>query len=314
MKMCSFARRSIVALALVLAAPVFAQKNVLQPGDPIIASSANSPTTEAVANAIDGAPTKYLNFDTSTGKGLLPSGFVVTPSVGVTRVTGMRIETANDGPERDPKTVTLEGSNDASITSFSGGNWEPIATIDVPASTTRFLTREFDFPNLKPYKSYRWTVTATATDNTCCMQVAEVELLGSTLPPDVTQPGDPIIASSSNSPTTEGVANVIDNGPTKYLNFDTSTGKGLLPSGFIVSPSIGRTLVTGMTIETANDGPERDPKTVTLEGSNDDTVTAWTGGNWEPITTIDVPVTTAPSLLKRSCSTTSHLINTTAGP
>jgi hypothetical protein len=38
---------------------------------------------------------------------------------------------------------------------------------------------------------------------------------------DVTQPGDPIIASSSNSPGSEGVANAIDNTQAKYLNFDT---------------------------------------------------------------------------------------------
>src|SRR5205809_513051 len=38
---------------------------------------------------------------------------------------------------------------------------------------------------------------------------------------DVTQPGDPIIPSSPNSPGSEGVANAIDNQPTKYLNFDS---------------------------------------------------------------------------------------------
>ena len=41
----------------------YAQKNVVQPGDPIIASSANSPSTEGVANAIDGTTAKYLNRD-----------------------------------------------------------------------------------------------------------------------------------------------------------------------------------------------------------------------------------------------------------
>ena len=42
----------------------FAQ-SVAQPGDPVIASSANSPGSEGVANAIDGKPTKYLNFDST---------------------------------------------------------------------------------------------------------------------------------------------------------------------------------------------------------------------------------------------------------
>ena len=73
---------------------------------------------------------------------------------------------------------------------------------------------------------------------------------------DVTQPGDPIYASSSNSPGTEGVANVIDNTHAKYLNFDTRTPNNP-PSGFAVTPSVGATRVIGMTITSANDGPER---------------------------------------------------------
>ncbi|MGZ8920822.1 MAG: hypothetical protein ACXW3L_07550, partial [Limisphaerales bacterium] len=185
---------------------LWAQSDVTQPGDPLIASSSNSPGSEGVANAIDNQQTKYLNFDSRTPEPTPPSGFVVTPSVGVTRVTGMRIQTANDGPERDPKIVTLEGSNDSTVTTFAGGNWEMITTIDVPAVTGRFLTRSFSFENFKAYKHYRWTSVTTASPNGCCMQVAEVELLGTVLPPDVTQPGDPIIPSSSNSPGSEGVA------------------------------------------------------------------------------------------------------------
>ena len=65
-------RRARAYLAIAVAAlatagfSVQAQKNVLQPGDPIIASSSDSPGSEGVANAIDGQPTKYLNFDSRT--------------------------------------------------------------------------------------------------------------------------------------------------------------------------------------------------------------------------------------------------------
>ena len=45
------------------------------------------------------------------------------------------------------------------------------------------------------------------------MQIAEVELLGTGAPKNVIQPGDAIIASSANSPGSEGVANAIDNQP-----------------------------------------------------------------------------------------------------
>ncbi|MBM3833088.1 MAG: hypothetical protein FJ403_07420 [Verrucomicrobia bacterium] len=265
--------------------------DVTQPGDAVIASSSNSPGSEGVANAIDGKPTKYLNFDTRTGG--KPSGFIVTPSVGVTRVIGLTMQSANDAVERDPKIITLEGSNDSAVTTFGAGNWELIKRIDdIPAYTARFQTQTFLFDNPKPYKHYRWTVLETQTVNGCCFQIAEVELLGSSLPPDITQPGDPVIASSSNSPGSEGVANAIDGKPTKYLNFDTRTnGK---PSGFIVSPSIGRTVVTGITMQSANDAVERDPKIITLEGSNDATVSTFSAGNWEQIVKLDnIPAYTA---------------------
>ena len=70
---------------------------------------------------------------------------------------------------------------------------------------------------------------------------------------DVTLPRDPVIASSTNSPVSEGVANAIDGRPTKYLNLDTRDGGK--PAGFVVTPSIGATTVIGMTLQSANDAP-----------------------------------------------------------
>src|SRR5678809_1121886 len=83
---------------------------------------------------------------------------------------------------------------------------------------------------------------------------------------DITQPGDPIIPTSNNSPGSEGVANAIDNQPTKYLNFDK------LNTGFTVNPSArGLTVVSGLTLTSANDAPERDPASYELSGSYDGT-------------------------------------------
>src|SRR5439155_27187230 len=77
-------------------------------------------------------------------------------------------------------------------------------------------------------------------------------------PSDITQPGDPIVPTSNNSPGSEGVANAIDNQPTKYLNFDK------LNTGFTVTPSVGATLVTGLSLTSANDALERDPASFLL--------------------------------------------------
>ena len=299
-------RSAVLGLTMLCSLTVGAQKSVTQRGDPILASSTNSPANEAAANTIDGTTAKYLNFDsgrdgTQIGappKGFSPSGFVVTPSVGLTRVTGMSIQSANDSDDRDPDVLLIEGSNDASVTSFNSGNWQAITVISNIARgfTARLQTQTFTFENAQAYKRYRLTVQRVRiTPNGCCMQVAEVALLGSVVADSVTQPGDRIFASSTNSPPSEGVANAIDNNPaTKYLNFDSgrdgkqivSPTNGFSPSGFVVIPGIGRSLVTRISIQSANDAPERDPDVILLEGSNDSAITSFAGGAWEAITTI----------------------------
>jgi len=133
------------------------QVNVLWPGDPVFASSLNSPGSEGAGNAIDGTQAKYLNFDSVNDA--QPSGFAVTPSIGPTLVTSMEVESANDSPDRDPREVTLEGSND-NILSFSEGTWTLIADIQVPAFTNRFQSQAFTFANTNRYSSYRWSVRA----------------------------------------------------------------------------------------------------------------------------------------------------------
>jgi hypothetical protein len=280
-----------MALPILLAGAAYGQKNVLQPSDAIIASSANAPGSEGVKNAIDGTQAKYLNFD-SKQPGGSPSGFVVTPAVGQTWVTGIAMQSANDAPARDPKSITIEGSNDDSVTNFTDGNWELVyANTNIPAWTVvfpggnnvdRYQWQTLKFDNFKPYKHYRWTVLVVQEDNTCCMQIAEVQLLGTTVPKNILQPSDGIIASSANAPGSEGVKNAIDGTQAKYLNFDSKQPGGS-PSGFVVTPGVGATLLNGISMQSANDAPARDPKSITLEGSNDDTVTNFTDGTWETV-------------------------------
>ena len=263
-----------------------AQSDVTQPSDPIIASSTNSPGSEGVANAIDNQPTKYLNFDT-IGLDGIPSGFVVSPSVGATLVSGISLQSANDAVERDPLRIRLEGSNDEAPT-WEDGTWELIYENDeVPSwveafpDGDRFQTQTFSFESKKAFLHYRWTVVQVQGEGANSMQIAEVELLGRVLPGDVTQPGDALIASSTNSPGSEGVANAIDGQPTKYLNFDTIGVDGV-PSGFVVTPAVGKTVLLGLSMQSANDAVERDPLWVRLEGSNDEAPT-WEDGNWTTI-------------------------------
>src|SRR5256885_10799322 len=103
--------------------------DITQPGDPIVATSNNSPGSEGVANAIDNAPTKYLNFDK------VNTGFTVTPRVGLSVVQGITLTSANDAPDRDPATYVLSGS-------YDGSNFVMIAQGPVPAFTNRFVKVE----------------------------------------------------------------------------------------------------------------------------------------------------------------------------
>ncbi|MBC7808616.1 MAG: discoidin domain-containing protein [Akkermansiaceae bacterium] len=81
---------------------------------------------------------------------------------------------------------------------------------------------------------------------------------------DVTSPGDPISSSSPNFPAGEAPQFAIDNDAgTKFLNFDEEN------VFLTVTPSVGSTVVTGVSFVTGNDSPERDPVNYDVLGSND---------------------------------------------
>jgi len=97
---------------------------------------------------------------------------------------------------------------------------------------------------------------------------------------DVTQPGDVVLGiprglpcggspTANYSPCGELPPLAIDdNVNTKYLNFGGNFDPGEEPSGFLVTPLDGASIVTGMTFTTANDAEPRDPVAFELSGSN----------------------------------------------
>src|SRR5687767_11307067 len=164
----------VAVFAALFSGSAFAQlSDVTQPGDPIVATSNNSPGSEGVANAIDNAPTKYLNFDR------VNTGFTVSPRSGLTVVSGLTLTSANDAPDRDPADYILSGS-------YDGSNFVAVSTGTVPPFPTRFFKNTILFNNKIPYLQYRLIFPNTQGNSTCCMQVAEVELLGVLAPSDVT--------------------------------------------------------------------------------------------------------------------------------
>ncbi len=240
--------------------------------DPIDPSSDFSPVGEMVDAALDNnTATKYLNFDK------LNTGFTVKLSLGPTAVSGLRLTSANDAPDRDPSQFVLSGSND-------GINFVEIAKGAIPVFENRFETIQIDFQNTLKNAYYRLVFPTVRNERVAvAMQIAEVELLGwlpessvsnsgETSTPilidvagleDISMPDDDIDPSSSNSPFGEEVWRAIDNDPqTKYLNFD---GTG---SGFTLKPGHGPTVVNGLRLTSANDAEGRDPTAYRLEGSS----------------------------------------------
>lgn len=153
------------------AEPVIPLNDVTAPGDPIVPTSSNSPGSEGVTNAIDNnTATKYLNFDK------LNAGLTVTPSRGATVVTGLRLTSANDAPERDPTSFVLSGSND-------GQSFTEIARNVVPAFAGRFTAVSVAFNNTMAFTQYRLLFpTVKSAGSAVAMQIAEVEFLGKTGP------------------------------------------------------------------------------------------------------------------------------------
>lgn len=101
---------------------------------------------------------------------------------------------------------------------------------------------------------------------------------------DVTQPGDAIVPTSFNSPNGEEASMIIDDSVgTKYLNFDK------IGAGVTISPSRGRSVVTGLTLTSANDAPERDPIRFLLEGSFETIRNGIFSGSFETIATGAIP-------------------------
>ena len=84
---------------------------------------------------------------------------------------------------------------------------------------------------------------------------------------DVTAPADIVrgVPNDGDWPTAEAPHLAVDdNVSTKFLHFKGETQA----TGFQVSPSFGASIVTGLTLTTANDAPERDPVAFELTGSN----------------------------------------------
>jgi len=184
--------------------------DVTAPGDPIFGlrntvaggangDQANWPSGEPPAYAInDNIGTKYLNFgQVLTGQAAGENtGFYVTPAAGATLVGGLRFATANDSPNRDPLTFTLEGTNADPATDA----WTLIASgdtgleTDPGRNTWQDASTEPVFFNIDAYTSYRLLFPTVRGTGQNSMQIGEVEFL-SAEPAFVPEPSTLLLAA-----------------------------------------------------------------------------------------------------------------------
>ncbi len=203
-------------------AAIVPQVKITAPGDIVgVVSGENDgdgnagapPAAEGVEHVIDGVGQKYLNFLD------LGSGFTVTPAFGSSIVTGIRLYTANDAEVRDPASYVLEGatSPDGPWTAISSGplalpsgrNAGGSGALDPNTSFNQVV----QFGNLTAYTSYRVTFPTlkdAAAANS--MQIAEVELLGSSASQPDPEAGQIVHFNVSNdNPSLFAVQPAIDN-------------------------------------------------------------------------------------------------------
>jgi len=142
------------------------------------------PAGEYPALAVDGiSRSKYLNFAAGSQNGNAPVGLAVKLPGGPAVVTRIQAISANDAPERDPKTATVWGSNDWDGFSDpqSNGTWTQLnggAAVTFNTNTNRHASLgAFAVTNTTAYASYKVIVTSVVNPGAAnSMQVGEVRL------------------------------------------------------------------------------------------------------------------------------------------
>lgn len=174
------------------------------------------------------------------------------------KLTYYSLSSANDAPERDPRSWTLLASND-------GNNWTTLDTRSNEFFPARLLKREFSINSNAAYAMYRLQMT---NNSGAILQLADIELIGKA-DIDLTDSGGLVTSQHNDSPVNEQDKNAFDNNTaSKYLTFNPSTW---IQFQF---PANKAYTATSYSLTSAGDAAERDPLNWNLQASTD-------GANWK---------------------------------
>lgn len=217
---------------------------------------------EGIANTIDGS--------TSTKWCIQTNAAIVPWQVELPQpaaLSSYALTSANDVPARDPLGWTLYGSDD-------GWNWTALHTVSLSAPfEQRQMTKNFSFANSRAWRHYRFDFRHdTSVPH---FQLAEVRLdgvaLDDTAGPSVSSPSGH--GGEDNWSPNEDISCSVDGNPATKWCVASADAEVLWQYD-----NRQAVVVTGYSLTSANDVPQRDPKGWTLQGSTD-------GVNW---TTLDV--------------------------
>jgi hypothetical protein len=170
--------------------------DVTVPGDSVV-DFGNTSTTQA---STDGAINDNFASFVTRGSGLNnnagfppfagPVGVVITPSVGSTLISGLRLYPGGEGTAQDPADVKLEGSNNGGTSYITlipttalaiPDDRNPVSTPAVDPLTT--AVQEIRFSNTQAFTSYRLTFNNTKDNaSASALSIGELELLGLAVP------------------------------------------------------------------------------------------------------------------------------------
>lgn len=138
----------------------------------------------------DSLQTKYIDYgfkdgsNTTVGDAVTAAGFLVIPSISnVSIACGLLFATADDQPDLDPITVTLEGSNVSTVEAlYKHTNWILLYNgstgIDAAKDPGRLsYALQQNFSNTIHFASYRLLITSRR-NNSDAVQYAEARIMG----------------------------------------------------------------------------------------------------------------------------------------
>ncbi|MGI5214706.1 GH92 family glycosyl hydrolase [Plantactinospora sp. CA-290183] len=176
-----------------------------------VTGSGENPPNETAQRAVDqNISTKWLVFAST--------GWIRVRLDEPVAVVHYALTSANDAPERDPRSWTLQGSTD-------GESWTTLDTRSGQEFAERFQTREYRLDNTTTYGYYRLNITAVGSGGT--LQLAELQLSdGDTTPPPVTDMRSFVSGGPVNGPTMKPNAGWTGRNALQYSGGQTVDGRG----------------------------------------------------------------------------------------